>query len=311
MTYSLNRRSLLLAAATLPFALATARAKESSQVSLQVSSTETLLAKLENTYGGRLGLCALNTANGAQIRYRADERFPFCSTFKFILAGAILARSTQIAGLMQQRVNYTRSDLAHYSPITSKHVADGMTVAELCRAAIQYSDNTSANLLMKMLGGPPAVTAFARSIGNTEFRLDRWETELNSAIPGDPRDTSTPAAMARSLQSLVLDGTLPLAQREQLQEWLRGNTTGANRIRAGIPANWQIGDKTGTGDYGTANDIAVIWPPTRAPIILAIYHTQRRADAKPSDGVIAAAARIVVNAPDLVHRVASKDTGKF
>ena len=293
MSYSPHRRTLLLAAATLPFGLtATARASEEPPA----SSAETLLATLESTSGGRLGVFALDTANGMQIHYRADERFPFCSTFKVILSGAVLARSTEVAGLMQQRIKYTQSDLVHYSPITAEHVADGMTVAELCRAALQHSDNTSANLLIKMLGGPASVTSFAHSIGNREFHLDRWETELNTAVPGDQRDTSTPAAMARSLQSLVLGNSLPVPQREQLQDWLRGNAMGANRIGAGIPANWTMGDKTGTGDYGTANDLAVLWPPGREPIVLAIYHTQRAADAKPREDVIAAAARIVVGA---------------
>jgi beta-lactamase class A len=288
-----DRRAFLLAVATIPLTLAASpRATEGPQV----ASAQARLATLEGTSGGRLGVSALNTGNGVQIPYRAHERFPFCSTFKVILAAAILARSTRIAGFLRQRVNYAQSDLVHYSPISEKRVAGGMTVAELCSAAIQYSDNTSANLLMKILGGPSAVASFARSIGNQQFRLDRWETELNTAIPGDQRDTATPAAMARSLQSLVLGDTLPVSQREQLQDWLRGNRTGATRIRAGIPADWQIGDKTGSGGFGTANDIAVLWPPARAPIVLAVYHTQRETDAKSRDDVIAAAARIVVSA---------------
>jgi len=293
MTHSPNRRALLLAAAALPFAPATtAWATEASNAPQNAA----LLATLEKNSGGRLGVTALDTANGTLIRYRADERFPFCSTSKVMVAAAILQRSTRQTGLMRKRIHYAKSDLVHYSPISEKHVADGMTVAELCAAAIQYSDNSSANLLMKILGGPPAVTAFARSIGDKEFRLDRWETELNSAIPGDRRDTTTPAAMANSLRSLMLGDILAIPQRKQLQDWLRGNTTGANRIRAGVPADWQVADKTGTGDYGTANDIAVLWPPARKPIVLTIYHTQLQTDAKPRDDVIAAATRIIVAA---------------
>lgn len=293
MTNFPNRRTFLLVAATIPLTLAvSARSTKRPQL----DSAEAMLASLEGVSGGRIGVYALNMANRAQVRYREDERFPFCSTFKVILAGAILARSTYIVGFMQQRINYAQSDLVRYSPISEKYVSDGMTVAELCAAAIQYSDNTAANLLMKIIGGPSAVTAFARSIGNTEFRLDRWETELNSAIPGDLRDTATPAAMAHSLQSLALGDTLLTPQRKQLNEWLRGNTTGAKRIRAAIPADWQIGDKTGSGGYGTANDIAVLWSPAHKPIVLAIYHTQKESDAKWRDEVIAAAARIVVDA---------------
>ena len=251
------------------------------------------LEKLETGFGGRIGLFALNTANGARLTHRADERFPFCSTFKVMLASAILTRSAEVPGLLQQRIRYRQSDLVNYSPITQKHVADGMTVADLCAAALQYSDNTAANLLIRMTGGPQAVTAFARSIGDSEFRLDRWETELNTAIPGDARDTSTPDAMGRSLQRLVLGDALAQAQREQLRDWMCGNTTGAARIKAGIPSGWKIGDKTGSGDYGTANDIAVLWPPGREPVIVAIYTTQHRQEAKTRDDVIASAAKIV------------------
>nr|WP_308418166.1 class A beta-lactamase [Chitinimonas sp. BJB300] len=258
-------------------------------------STKARLQKLESDFGGRLGVFAVDAANGAVLSYRADERFPFCSTFKVLAASAILNKSGDVAGLMQQRINYSQSDLVNYSPITEKHVADGMTIAELCAAAIQYSDNTAANLLIKTLGGPDAITAFARSIGDTKFRLDRWETALNTAIPGDPRDTSTPEAMGRSLQRLVLGDALAREQCEQLRDWLYGNTTGAARIKASIPADWKIGDKTGTGSYGTANDIAFVWPPQRKPVVIAIYTTQDKEDAQARNDVIASAARILVD----------------
>jgi len=288
----MSRRTFLQTAAMMPFVLtATARASESKRV----ASPQTRLAELERASGGRLGLYAVNTDSGVLIGHRADERFPVCSTFKVILVAAILARTTQIDGLLQRRIHYEQNDLVTYSPISEKHVSDGMTVSELCAAAIQYSDNTSANLLMKILGGPPAVTAYARSIGNSEFRLDRWETELNTCIPGDLRDTATPAAMALSLQSLALGNALPPAQRKQLNEWLHGNTTGAKRIRAAIPAGWQIGDKTGSGDYGTANDIAVLYPPERKPLVIVVYYTREEQNAKRNDDVVAAAARIVVD----------------
>lgn len=258
------------------------------------SSAQTRLAALETESSGRLGVVALNTADGTQLNHRANERFPLCSTFKVLAVSAILERSTREGALLQQRIKYTSSELVAYSPITEQHVADGMTVAELSAAAIQYSDNTAANLLMKVLGGPSSVTEFARSIGDSEFRLDRWETELNTAIPGDPRDTSTPVAMARNLQRLVLGDVLAPPQRDQLQRWLRGNTTGATRIRASVPADWQVGDKTGTGEYGTNNDIAVLWPPAKPPVIVALYFTQRQKDAKPRNDVLASATRIVV-----------------
>nr|WP_238596517.1 class A beta-lactamase [Abditibacterium utsteinense] len=237
----------------------------------------------------------MNSANGERLIYRADERFPVCSTFKVLLASAILKRSVQVPGLLHQRIKYQPSQLVSYSPITEKHVAQGMTVAQLCAAALQYSDNTASNLLMKILGGPRAVTAFARAIGDSEFRLDRWETALNTAIPGDLRDTSTPQAMGRSVQRLVAGNVLAPQHRAQLQRWMQGNTTGDTRIKAGIPANWKIGDKTGTGDYGTANDIAVVWPPHHEPVILTIYTTQHQKEAKARNDVIASAAKVVVD----------------
>ncbi len=292
MKYSSNRRIFLLAVASLPFSTpCTSLATKKHPAVLAKAQLE----KLERTFGGRLGVFALHTANNAQLSYRADERFPVCSTFKVLAASAILSKSGSTAEFMQQRIQYLKSDLVDYSPITEKHVADGMTVAELCAAAIQYSDNTAANLLIKMLGGPEAVTAFARSIGDITFRLDRWETALNTAIPDDPRDTSTPEAMGRSLQRLVLGDALAPHHRKQLREWLYGNTTGAARIKAGIPADWKIGDKTGSGHYGTANDIAVLWPPQRKPIVVAIYTTQHQQDSKARNDVIASATHVVVD----------------
>jgi beta-lactamase class A len=261
MTHSANRRALVLAAAVAPFALAF----EARSTQANPSKTPRReLATLEKRSGGRLGVFALDTAIGANIRYRADERFPFCSTYKVVLASAVLARSVEVASFMDQRIKYDRGDIVAYSPVTEQHIAVGMTTTELCRAAVELSDNTATNLLVKMLGGPSAVTAFARSIGDKTFRLDRWEPQLNTAIPGDSRDTSTPAAMARTLQAVALGSALPSSQRESLQTWLRNCRTGAKRIRAAVTAGWEVGDKTGTGEYGTANDIAVIWPPSRS-----------------------------------------------
>jgi beta-lactamase class A len=292
MNHSRNRRRLLLAAVSVP--IAAVWTSWATQGNATVAA-QAQLAKLEQALAGRLGVFAIDTANGKQLSYHADEYFPMCSTFKVLLASAILKRSTQIDGLMYQRIKYQQSDLVTYSPITERHVKDGMTVDALCAAAIQYSDNTASNLLMKILGGPEAVTMFARSIGDRQFRLDRWETALNSSIPGDRRDTSTPNAMASSLQRLAFGDALEPRLQLQLRVWLQGNTTGATRIRAGVPADWQVGDKTGSGDYGTANDIGLLWPPRRAPVVVAIYTTQAEKDAKARNDIIASAARIVVD----------------
>ncbi|AOJ71679.1 MULTISPECIES: PEN family class A beta-lactamase, Bpc-type [Burkholderia] len=293
MNHSPLRRSLLAAAVSVPLVGACAPLRGDSN---GVTAAERQLRELESTFDGRLGFVALDTATGTRIAYRADERFPFCSTFKTMLSAAILARSAGDAELLQRRVRYTKRDLVNYSPITEKHVGKGMTIAELCAATLQYSDNTAANLLIALLGGPQAVTAYARSIGDTTFRLDRRETELNTAIPGDERDTTTPAAMAASVRRLLVGDALGAAQRAQLDAWMLGNKTGDARIRAGVPADWRVADKTGTGDYGTGNDIGVAYPPNRAPIVFVVYTTMREKNAQARSDVIASAARIAARA---------------
>ncbi|WP_445287273.1 class A beta-lactamase [Variovorax atrisoli] len=292
MTSPIQRRTLLLAASVLPLAGAcTAWSGAGSQ-----SSAEAQLAELERASGGRLGVAGFNTGSGVRLQHRAHERFPLCSTFKLMLAAAVLERSTRDGGLLSRNLSYGKGDLIDHSPITEKHVATGMTVAAMCAATIQYSDNAAANLLLKELGGPATVTAFARGIGDQTFRLDRTEPELNTSIPGDPRDTTTPSAMSDSIQRLVLGDALGAAQRDQLKTWLLGNTTSTERFLAGVPAGWKVGDKTGSGSYGSTNDVGVLWPPAGAPIVLSVYLTFPQKDAKGRNDVIASAARIAATA---------------
>lgn len=266
---------------------------------VETSSLQDKLAKLETLSGGRIGLSAIDTANNRRFQYRAEERFPMCSTFKVMAVGAALNRAMNDAHFLQKKITYSKADItaSGYAPITEKNLAGGMPVSDLCAAAIQYSDNAAVNLFMKELGGLEAVTAFARSIGDDIFRLDRWEPELNSATPGDLRDTSTPAATQRSLQRLLFGDALAAPQREQLKAWLKGNTTGDTRIRAGVPKDWVVGDKTGTcGSYGTTNDIGIIWPEKGAPIILAIYFIHKDKDAPPRNEVIASVTQLLISA---------------
>jgi len=296
MYLSARRRSLLLAAIATPFTGMHMPAFSSNQ---KTNALNNQLAQLEASVYGRLGVAAINTGNGMRVQYRADECFPFCSTFKTIVAAAILKKSAADKDLLDKRIRYNKDEVTKsgYAPITQKHIADGMTITELCAATLQYSDNAAANLLMKELGGPAAVTAYARSIDDESFRLDRWEPELNSAIPGDERDTTTPAAMEKSLQRLTLGNALALPQRVQLVAWLKGNTTGSKRMLAGVSKDWIVGDKTGTGSYGTTNDAGVLWPANGgASIVAVIYFTQNVKDAAPRDDVIAAATRIVIAA---------------
>lgn len=280
-----TRRSLLLAAATATAATSFGSKSLSNGIDDRFSA-------LEVSTGGRIGVAGLNTGTGATVTHRANERFPFCSTFKLLAAAAILMRGRTDPRLLDRQIDYTKHDLVSYSPITSQHAGRGMTVSALCAAALQYSDNTAANLMIRLLGGPGGVTAFARSIGDDHFRLDRWETALNTAIPGDPRDTTTPAAMMTDLQRLALGELLGPMERDKLVGWMRGCVTGLKRIRSAVPNGWTVADKTGSGDHGTANDIAVVWPPDKPPIVLAVYFTQEDKGAPARDDMVAAAARI-------------------
>ncbi len=253
------------------------------------------LERLEASFNGRIGIYAIDTGNNQKIEYRASERFPIQSTFKVIAVAAILNKSASDTHLLQQKINYKKEDLVFWSPIAEKNSRTGMTISELCAAAIMYSDNTATNLIMKKLGGSTTVTAFARSMGDNTFRLDHWEPELNSD-PNNLHDTSTPKAMGDSLKNLILGTVLASSYREQLVTWMKGNTTGDTKIRAGVPKGWIVADKTGSGDsYGVSNDIAIIWPPNCAPIVLVIYTVQNKKEAIHHDDIVAVAARIVIS----------------
>ncbi|GAA2776184.1 class A beta-lactamase [Saccharopolyspora taberi] len=254
------------------------------------------LAELERRYGLRLGLSATNVTTGRTLAHRADERFAMCSTFKTYAAGALLAAHPLATGYFDRVIRYRREDLVENSPGTEKRVDTGMTVAELCEAAITLSDNTAGNLLLRELGGPQAIAPFARSIGDGVTRLDRWETELNEAFPGDERDTTTPAGIAAGYRAMVVGDALGAPERDQLTKWLIANTTGGKRIRAGLPPGWVTGDKTGTGDYASANDIAVTWSDKGHPIVIAILTRKPEKDAEADNALFADAARIVVDA---------------
>ena len=231
------------------------------------------LHELEQADGGRLGVAVLETASGRFAGWREDERFAMCSTFKFLLTGAVLARVDRGEFGLDRRIPISRDDLIAHSPVTERHVGPaGLTVAQLCEATMTQSDNAAANLLLPLVGGPAGLTAVLRSWGDATTRLDRPEPHLNDVPPGDTRDTTTPRAMTEHLRHLVLGNTLTPASRTQLTAWLVANRTGDHRLRAGLPKDWRVGDKTGSGP-GTTNDVAVLWPPGRAPLLVAAYLT--------------------------------------
>jgi len=245
-------------------------------------------AEIEKTSGARLGVLVVDTGSGMRAGHREDERFPMCSTFKFLAAAAILARVDQQKERLDRRVVFRQRDLVDYSPVTEKHVGGaGMTVAALCEAAITRSDNTAGNLMLARIGGPAGLTRYMRSLGDKQSRLDRTETALNEARPGDPRDTTTPAAMLGDMRKILLDDALSQPSRAQLLRWLDANQTGGQRLRAGVPADWLVGDKTGSGDRGTANAIAILRPPGRAPILAAVYLTESTASMEARNATIA------------------------
>lgn len=259
---------------------------------------ERRIAAIEMPTGGRLGVAVWDTGSGLRAGHRADERFPLCSTFKVLAAGAILQRVDAGHEDLARRICFGRDQLVDYSPVTEHHAdGAGMSLGEICAAALDYSDNTAGNLLLETLGGPSATTRFARSLGDPVTRLDRSETSLNDALPGDPRDTTSPQAMLHDLHALLLGNVLSPVSRRQLLAWMTACATGTRRLRAGVPADWQVADKTGSGDHGTANDIGILAPPRRAPVLATVYLTQTRLSWAQLDPVIARVGAAIAAVP--------------
>lgn len=265
-------------------------------LNLSLNKTNELdLATLEKSFGGRIGVWAINTESDMIFEHRSHERFPMGSTFKFMLVSAILKKSEEDDKLLNKVINYEKKNLVTYSPITKNFLDKGMSVSNLCKATLQLSDNTAANLLIKELGGTQKVNDFAKSIGDKSFRLDRLEPYLNTAIPGDKRDTTTPEAMGKSLKKLVLSHSLRKSEREILKKWLLGNKTGKKRIRASLPSGWLLGNKTGTcGSYGSIADIGILWTKKGSPIVLTIYLAHNVKDTPNHEKIIASVTSLIV-----------------
>jgi beta-lactamase class A len=254
------------------------------------------LAALEGRYGGRLGVSILDTGSGRRAVHRGDERFLMCSTAKLLAVAAVLARVDSGTQRLDRRIVFGREALLSYAPVTRQHVgAPGMSVAELCQAVIEVSDNTALNLLLTSLGGPATVTAFARRLGDEVTRLDRFEPDLNVGSPGDARDTTTPSAMLASMRKLLLSDVLAEASRKQLLDWLRACITGTDRLRAGLPPGWTAGDKTGSGSHGESNDVAILFPPQRKPLLVTAYYAAPAAEPSTRSAVLAEVGRIAAS----------------
>ncbi|AZQ40403.1 class A beta-lactamase [Streptomyces cyaneochromogenes] len=287
----MTRRTLLTAgtAATAAALLATSPAHATGSE----GDVSARLRALEEQHGARLGVFAHNLATKRTVCHRADERFPICSLFKTLAAAAVLRDLDRDGEVLNKRIHYTAADLVENSKQTEAHLATGMTVAELADVAIRFSDNTAGNLLLRELGGPTAITRFARSLGDPVTRLDRWETDLNSAEPWLVTDTTSPRAIGRTYARLVLGNALNRPDRDLLTHWLLNNTTSVNRFRAGLPKTWTIADKTGGGFYGANNDAGIAWTEDGTPLVLVVQTTQPEQDAAPDHALIVETAELL------------------
>lgn len=291
-----DRRRFLVMTATAMTACVTGAWAAEVEKSGGPSPVVSRLGKLEASVNGRLGVEILDTGSGRRWGYRVDERFPMCSTFKFLAVAAVLHRVDAGAEQLDRRIVYSADMLAPYSPMTGKHAGgDGLSLAQICEAAMTLSDNTAANLILNSLGGLESLNGFIRSLGDDLTRIDRFEPELNTALPGDARDTTTPAAMTGNLQKILLGNALSAASRQQIAMWMADNKTGDHRVRAGMSPGWRVGDKTGSGAYGTTNTIAIVRPPQGEPLLTSIYLTATRAPEKQRNAVLADIGRLIVD----------------
>jgi beta-lactamase class A len=288
----IDRRRFLFTAAALPLIACTTRAETAAPVAEpDFDAIRTSLG-----HGARLGVAALDMATGRRFEHDSDSRYAMCSTFKAPLAGMVLAEVDRGNLSLRQELPVTQADIVENSPVSTAALERGrMTLEAMCAAIVQVSDNAAANILLRRLGGPAGFTAFVRRCGDSATRLDRFELELNSSRPGDPRDTTTAGAMLGLMNGLLLGNLLSGESRARLAGWMEGATTGLDRLRAGFPSGWRAGDKTGTANNAN-NDLAIAWPPGRAPILIASYIDAPAPTHAERNAAHAAVARVVVAA---------------
>ena len=277
------------ATALLPPAQADTRAAGTTASSPSMADQ---LGRLERAHGARIGVLVLDTGTGRVAQYRGDERFAYASTIKALAAGAVLDRLDRRG--LQRRVHWDADEVVSNSPVTSQHVEDGLTIRQLIEAAITVSDNTAGNLLFELVGGPSGLQRELRRLGDRTTSVDRWEPELNTAVPGDRRDTTTPRALVASFRAYLLGDVLPRADRQLLRHDLDAAQTGLGLVRAGVPRTWRVGDKSGSAEYGSRNDVALVRPPGRAPLVIAVMTTHDDPAAATDDSLVEAATRAAV-----------------
>lgn len=286
---SISRRTLFAALASGYVASACAHRFASLQREFAAE-----IAGIQERVGGRVGACVLDTQSQLELAFNARERFAMCSTFKLLLAAAMLRRVDAGTLALDHKLPLRPQDMISHAPVTSAHLHEGsMSVRDLCAATVTVSDNPAANILLAAIDGPAGLTQFMRSIGDRVTRLDRTELELNTNLPGDPRDTTTPQAIANSMEKLLLGDVLSTQSRLQLIAWLRQSTTGMRRLRAGLPVDWKVGDKTGTGANGATNDVMIAWPPGRSAVVAAVYLSESTQPVSALEQVHAAIGRLL------------------
>lgn len=292
----IGRRDILIGfgAAAAGAASAPHLARALGRASGQGGALPAEIERIEAGVGGRLGVAMLDTGGGRRFAWRGRERFPMCSTFKFLLSAAVLRRVEQGKEWLDRSLPIAESDFVAHSPMVEKHFGGTLTIAQLCEATVTLSDNAAANLLLPSIGGVAGFNAFVRSLGDAITRLDRNEPMMSEAVPGDPRDTTTPEAMLRSMHAVLIGDALGPAARAQATRWLIDNETGGKRLRAGLPADWRVGDKTGTSANGVTGDIAILWPPARRPVLVAAYLAESPSDDAARQGALADVARALV-----------------
>jgi len=293
MTFQITRRGILAGAAVLACGHGLRASRAAGEGAGASGASADRIAALEKRAGGRLGVAAVDTATGRRLAHRGGQRFPLCSTFKFLAAAAILQRVDRGAERLDRMIEYGESDLLEYAPVSKEHVKEGgMVLAEVCAAAVEWSDNTAANLLLKTLGGPAGLTAFIRTLGDDFTRLDRTEPELNVVRPGEVQNTTTPAAMVGLLSTSLFGQVLSPESRSRLESWMLDAKVGQHRLPAGLPAGWRIAHKTGTWS-NQANDVGAIWPVNRAPVIVAAFYVRDDVPQERREGVLRDVGRIV------------------
>ena len=290
----ISRRSILLGAGATAMACICLRGKRAA-AKAGVADLEKRFASIEAKTGGRLGVAMHDTGSGLKAARRGDEGFPMCSTFNLLAVAAVLNRVDKGEETLSREIPVPKDAILEHAPVTEKHVGGVISLSDLCAAAMVWSDNTAANLILESLGGPKAATDFVRSLGDDVTRIDRMEPDANAFGPGEVKDTTTPNAMLGNLNTLFLGEALSPLSRDRLTEWFVASETGKDRLRAGLPETWRVGDRSGTGPHGTSNDVAVAWPATGDHILIAAYLTGAKGDAEARDAALADVGKAVAS----------------